>query len=95
MRQTGFGNAAGFIHTLGVAWDPTAACGDEDPDSSDEADGEVDPVTGTTRVAGSQRVLEGMTEEERERAAEELYGLIQRLNAHGIIQCKLPEGHAE
>jgi uncharacterized protein YbjQ (UPF0145 family) len=46
----------------------------------------VNPVTG--RIWGEDRGEE-MTEEQREQSAAELADLIRRLNANGLIQCKL------
>ena len=47
---------------------------------------DINPVTG---AAWEQSTAATMTEEERERSAEELMDLIDRLNSNGIIKLQL------
>eukprot|EP00052_Salpingoeca_macrocollata_P019352 m.160486 g.160486 ORF g.160486 m.160486 type:complete len:563 (-) comp20941_c0_seq2:129-1817(-) len=90
IRHTGYGCAAGFLTSIGIAGIPPD---DNTADSDQDSDLEwskVDLVTGALAKAGP-KATDNMTEEEKEAAAQEAYDLIQKLNATGVIKCKLPD----
>lgn len=91
IRNIGYGYAVGILAHLGVevgAGDMTGAEG--------EATGvDINPITGQRRdkeadLEKVQREIDSMTEEEKEREAERLFVLFERLKATGVVDVKNP-----
>lgn len=107
--QIGYGNAAGYLFNKGILSAPpppsTSGKGKEprrssSSDSNDSDDGQnINPITGTVYKPGDRSVLDDMTEEEKEREAEKLFVLFDRLEKSGIarnpIKQALHEGKLE
>lgn len=90
IHNIGYGYAAGFLATNNLEIPEgsmrDASVGDGDGDGED-----VNPVTGQRRrdeVEGDE--LPEMTEEEKEREAERLYVLFERLRATGVVDVENP-----
>lgn len=91
-EKVGYGNAAGFLVNKGIPFDqPT----------SDHNDGNenINPITGQYVSEEKLPDLKDMTDEEKEREAERLFVLFERLKKTGIIDVENPiakamrEGH--
>jgi Guanine nucleotide exchange factor synembryn len=81
--QIGYGNAAGYLFNKNILSAPPPKAGDAS--GSDSAFGEgVNPITG----AKERKVDPGpeMTDEEKEREAEKLFVLFDRLEKTGMVQ---------
>lgn len=79
--QIGYGNAAGFLFNRGILSAPPTA---ENSGASDSLNPAVNPITGTLqqqRDAGPE-----MTDEEKEREAEKLFVLFERLEKTGAME---------
>lgn len=91
-QEVGYGNAVGFLVNKGIAMEPP---------KGDEGDQKefINPITG--QYVSSEKVpdLKDMTDEEKEREAERLFVLFERLKKTGIIDVENPiakamqEGH--
>lgn len=94
VRNVGYGFAAGFLLAHGIAV-PEAATGGQRTSGhgvQGEADGEmVNPITGQ-KLSKEEPVDMGpeMTTEEKEREAERLFVLFERLKATGVVDVKNP-----
>ncbi|KAK3934255.1 guanine nucleotide exchange factor synembryn-domain-containing protein [Diplogelasinospora grovesii] len=83
VENIGFGNAAGFISSKGLQLSPDqlrAGAGREN----------VDPITGQRRDMQPRREEIEMTEEDKEREAERLFVLFERLRATGVVNVQNP-----
>ena len=99
VRNVGYGFAAGFLmtHNLPV---PDNALNSED--GSEDLGGrittvngrEINPVTGQMRDMEPQDLGPEMTYEEKEREAERLFVLFERLKATGVVNVVNPVEHA-
>lgn len=81
--QIGYGNAAGYLFNRGILSAPPPKTGDAS--STDSAFGaSINPITGSKE----REVDPGpeMTEEEKEREAEKLFVLFDRLEKTGMVQ---------
>ena len=91
MRCVGYGNAAGYLVSHNI---PFAGSAFSDPHPSESRP--YNAITGQylDSASASLKELEGMTEEEKEREAEKLFVLFERLKKNGIITATNPIGEA-
>ncbi|RUS19657.1 guanine nucleotide exchange factor [Endogone sp. FLAS-F59071] len=86
--HVGYGSAAGFLVNRGIAIDPSTAS------ASDSGSGgrSFDPITGryTGNTGNTGPALADMTDEEKEREAERLFVLFERLNKTGVVTAENP-----
>ncbi|PNS21740.1 Synembryn-like protein [Sphaceloma murrayae] len=95
IQNIGYGYAIGILARLGVEVPPSALQGASEGEG---AGVEVNPITGQRRDAERsteemervQREIDSMTEEEKEREAERLFVLFERLKATGVVDVKNP-----
>lgn len=100
IRNVGYGFAAGYLmtHNLPV---PSYATGDPGERVTTVDGQEINPVTGQRRDMEPESPLPDMTDEEKEREAEKLFVLFERLKATGVINVvnpveqALPDGRFE
>ncbi|KAJ3172550.1 hypothetical protein HDU88_005878 [Geranomyces variabilis] len=100
VAYTGFGHAAGFLHSKGMMATPSGS-GGGGGSSSSEAFGSsfhpntggptLDPITGEHDRRGSRSEWDGMTDEEKEAEAEKLLVLFDKLNKTGVIKVQMPQ----
>ncbi|GAO49251.1 hypothetical protein G7K_3404-t1 [Saitoella complicata NRRL Y-17804] len=83
IQNIGYGNAAGFLLNHGIA---TPALSDL-PQSSSES---VNPITGQLVSEEEKIKLGDMTDEEKEREAERLFVLFERLRKTGVVDVQNP-----
>ncbi|KAL7318419.1 hypothetical protein PS15m_001669 [Mucor circinelloides] len=81
-QQVGYGNAVGFLVNKGVAMEP--------PQGSHHDTEDVNPITGQYVKEEKLPDLKDMTDEEKEREAERLFVLFERLKKTGIIDVENP-----
>lgn len=81
-QQVGYGNAIGFLVNKGIAM--------EAPSNGEQEKEEVNPITGQYVSSEKQPELKDMTDEEKEREAEKLFVLFERLKKTGIIDVENP-----
>ena len=99
VRNVGYGFAAGFLmtHNLPIP-DNALKSGDESGDLGGRLttiDGkEINPVTGQRRDMECEDPGPEMTDEEKEREAEKLFVLFERLKATGVVNVVNPVGQA-
>ncbi|KAJ2797202.1 hypothetical protein H4R20_005267 [Coemansia guatemalensis] len=87
VMAVGYGNAAGYMLVRGIEIPQEII--DQVKDSM-AGTSTVDPVTGRYVGTDSDRELAEMTDEEKEREAERLFVLFERLNRTGIIKVENP-----
>lgn len=81
-HQVGYGNAIGYLVNKGIAMDtPTADANEKE---------QVNPITGQYVSSEKLPDLKDMTDEEKEREAERLFVLFERLKKTGIIDVENP-----
>lgn len=86
--HVGYGNAAGFLVNRGIPIDPSTAS-TSDSGSGTFTSRAFDPITGRyTEDTGP--ALADMTDEEKEREAERLFVLFERLNRTGVVTAENP-----
>ncbi|KAI4274318.1 MAG: hypothetical protein LQ337_004012 [Flavoplaca oasis] len=98
VRNVGYGFASGFLMTHDLPVPATAtegwSTGQNGGDLGEKltsVDGkEINPVTGQIREMEPEASEEDMTEEEKEREAERLFVLFERLKATGVVSVKNP-----
>ncbi|KAI8367183.1 guanine nucleotide exchange factor [Choanephora cucurbitarum] len=84
VQQVGYGNAAGYLVNKGIPMDLPQ--GQAEDDSQD-----INPITGQYTASESKGPdLSDMTDEEKEREAERLFVLFERLKKTGIIDVENP-----
>ena len=79
--QIGYGNSAGFLFNRGILSAPPTA---ESSGASDGVNPSVNPITGT--IQQEQDPGPEMTDEEKEREAEKLFVLFERLEKSGAME---------
>lgn len=84
VHNIGYGYAVGVLTRLGVEFDASSLQQD------DEEGAEVNPITGQRRDMEAPVEVDDMTEEEKEREAERLFVLFERLKATGVVDVKNP-----
>ncbi|KAI9228275.1 MAG: guanine nucleotide exchange factor, partial [Piptocephalis tieghemiana] len=98
-ERIGFGNAAGHLTRLGL--DPKDALPASSSSSSSSSSTAatmnsapspvgMDPITGKTRSMSDTPSMDDWTDEEKEREAERLFVLFERLKATGVVQVENP-----
>ena len=84
--QVGYGNVAGFLFSKGVMSPPpqssTSSSATYGPSTSSTG-APINPITG---IAQQPAAMPDMTDEEKEREAEKLFVLFDRLEKSGAIQ---------
>ncbi|KAJ2543544.1 hypothetical protein EV175_005969 [Coemansia sp. RSA 1933] len=89
IMAVGYGNAAGYMLARGIEMPEDVL--DNAKGMVGENSSVVDPVTGRNlNQADINKELNSMTEEEKEREAERLFVLFERLNRTGIIKTENP-----
>ncbi|KAG8740642.1 hypothetical protein FRC10_004100 [Ceratobasidium sp. 414] len=78
----GYGNAAGFLYNKGIMAPPPASAGGDD----------VNPITGT-RQADTGPSLPEMSDEEKQREAERLFVLFDRMERMGMAKNPIREAY--
>ncbi|KAG6885488.1 hypothetical protein C0993_001095 [Termitomyces sp. T159_Od127] len=79
----GYGNVAGFLYNKGVLSAPPAPSATTSTYTPSPAAASINPITGTTN--NQRQDLPEMTDEEKEREAEKLFVLFDRLEKTGAI----------
>lgn len=89
IENIGYGYASGFLTSHNITIPASAIESDQ---SATKSGADVNPVTGQRRSAEEQErpQTDDMTEEEKEREAERLYVLFERLRATGVVNVKNP-----
>lgn len=89
VRNVGYGFAAGYLmtHNLPV---PSHATGDPGERVTTVDGQEINPVTGQRRGMEPESPLPDMTDKEKEREAEKLFVLFERLKATGVMNVVNP-----
>lgn len=77
----GYGNVAGFLFNKGILTGPPSS-GEASGPAADTSGAQINPITGAIQ---EERPLSEMTEEEREREAERLFVLFDRLERTGAV----------
>ena len=80
-HQIGYGNAAGFLFNKGILSGPP----EPSKDSTETLDPSVNPITGMIN-RDEPKSLPEMSEEEKEREAEKLFVLFERLEKSGGME---------
>ncbi|ORX86160.1 hypothetical protein K493DRAFT_83766 [Basidiobolus meristosporus CBS 931.73] len=83
VAHVGYGNAIGFLTNHGIPFAPPNS------HSQGEDGAEINPVTGQY-LDNEPPDLSTMTDEEKEREAERLFVLFERLNKTGVVKVKNP-----
>ncbi|KEZ44766.1 hypothetical protein SAPIO_CDS2866 [Scedosporium apiospermum] len=91
IRNVGFGNAIGYLTTKGinVSQEDMAAGGGDVTDTRP-----INPITGQRMDMEAEVDLPEMTDEEKEREAERLFVLFERLRATGVVNVENPAARA-
>lgn len=89
VRNVGYGFAAGYLmtHNLPV---PDNATGDPGEKVTTIDGQEINPITGQRRDMEPEDPMPDMTDEEKEREAEKLFVLFERLKATGVMNVMNP-----
>jgi hypothetical protein len=93
VKNIGYGFAAGFLMNNNMAVSKNAAeASSSAHDGDTDGDSEVNSITGQRWSAEDRQKadLPEMTEEEKEREAERLFVLFERLKATGVVDIKNP-----
>ena len=83
-NELGLGNTAGFLVSRGIFKPPTAI--NLVTDGKDAGGQMVNPITGQVQVMDKSSPLNEMTDEEKEREAERLLVLFDRLDKTGVMR---------
>ncbi|KAF1958174.1 hypothetical protein CC80DRAFT_558968 [Byssothecium circinans] len=97
VHNIGYGYAAGFLQINGLQLPSGELDGDAEGGNNDKATNEtveVNPVTGQTRDMEPELHIPEMTDEEKEREAERLFVLFERLRATGVVDVENPVAQA-
>ncbi|RKP14887.1 guanine nucleotide exchange factor [Piptocephalis cylindrospora] len=99
-ERIGFGNAAGHLTRLGLdpkdalptASSSSSSSSPHPPPTTSSAPSPlgIDPITGKTQSMSDIPSTDDWTEEEKEREAERLFVLFERLKATGVVQVENP-----
>lgn len=89
-QEVGYGNAIGFLVNRGIAVEPPEGTDPKDPNKA------INPITG--QYLSSEKYegpsLSEMTDEEKEREAERLFVLFERLKKTGVVDVENPVAKA-
>ena len=80
----GYGNASGFLQNIGMLVPPSSV------PSHFESGADVNPITGAVNAPTDESEADRMTDDEKEREAERLFVLFDRLNRNGAISVENP-----
>ncbi|KAG2222072.1 hypothetical protein INT45_007958 [Circinella minor] len=85
-QEVGYGNAIGFLVNRGIAVEPPQGS------EADDSNKQINPITGQYVSAEETNgpSLADMTDEEKEREAERLFVLFERLKKNGVISVENP-----
>jgi len=83
IHNIGYGYAAGYLSTHKIAVPETMM-------RADAQDADINPITGQRLAAESKDPEPEMTDEEKEREAERLFVLFERLKATGVVNVENP-----
>ncbi|KAI9252332.1 guanine nucleotide exchange factor [Phascolomyces articulosus] len=85
-QEVGYGNAIGFLVNRGIAVEPPQDANGIDPTK------QINPITGqyVSAEEANGPSLADMTDEEKEREAERLFVLFERLKKNGVISVENP-----
>ncbi|KAM0429275.1 hypothetical protein ACHAPT_006489 [Fusarium lateritium] len=86
VHHVGFGHAAGLLSSKGIQFSPEGLAQGQ----ASSAGPDINPITGQQRSAEAVSDLPEMTDEEKEREAERLFVLFERLRANGLISVENP-----
>ncbi|KAM6534052.1 hypothetical protein FALCPG4_006989 [Fusarium falciforme] len=86
VHHVGFGHAAGLLSSKGIQFSPEGLAQAQ----ASSASPDINPITGQQRSAETASDLPEMTQEEKEREAERLFVLFERLRANGVISVENP-----
>ncbi|KAI8344103.1 guanine nucleotide exchange factor [Chlamydoabsidia padenii] len=92
-QKVGYGNAIGFLVNKGIAMEPPQETQQDDNNGDTDNDNQqINPITGQYVSAERDQgpALADMTDEEKEREAEKLFVLFERLKKTGIIDVENP-----
>lgn len=90
IRNVGYGHAAGFLMTHNISL-PESVINDVNANGVTSVDGlEVNPITGQRLDREAKDLGPDMTDEEKEREAEKLFVLFERLKATGVVNAINP-----
>lgn len=89
VRNIGYGHAAGYLMTHQISL-PEELTADAQAGRKNGPGVEVNPITGQRLESEPQVPLPEMTEEEKEREAERLFVLFERLKATGVVDVENP-----
>jgi len=96
VKNIGYGHAVGILMRLGKSIDPSLLQQQNKDGNADQESASVDinPITGQRRDAEEEDHKDDnfveMTDEEKEREAERLFVLFERLKATGVVDVKNP-----
>lgn len=93
VNNIGYGFASGFLMSQNIQIPATAMeAGSNGSGNDTEAGTDVNPITGQRRSAEERDAPKHieMTDEEKEREAEKMFVLFERLNATGVVKVKNP-----
>lgn len=85
-QKVGYGNAVGFLVNKGIAMEPPKETTSEEGEEKES----INPITGQYVSQEKLPDLKDMTDEEKEREAERLFVLFERLKKTGIIDVENP-----
>ncbi|KAE8147970.1 guanine nucleotide exchange factor [Aspergillus avenaceus] len=89
-KNIGYGFAAGLLATRGMEIPKTAG----EAFAEEKFDPEINPITGQRWDAEKQDTGTPMSQEEKEREAERLFVLFERLKTNGVLQVENPVAQA-
>lgn len=91
IRNIGYGHAAGYLMTHRIPLPEGVMNGAQSTRGNGAAEVDVNPITGQRFASESQvPAMPEMTEEEKEREAERLFVLFERLKATGVVNVENP-----
>lgn len=82
----GYGHVAGYLFQNGML-----AGVEHDRLRAGAGSNDIDPITGEVKRQESENPFANMTDEEKEREAEKLFVLFEKLNATGVIKAAFPD----
>lgn len=92
VQNVGYGFASGFLcnHNISVPEGILEPCEITEDDTEQNLSNKINPVTGQLLEKEEKLDLADMTEEEKEREAEKLFVLFERLKKNGVLSVKNP-----
>ena len=93
--EIGYGNAAGLLFTKGITGPPPGTITEiDEPETkqSTEPESTRHPITALRDFPDPSAALSGMTEEEKEREAERLFAVFDKMDKNPVISTQGPDG---